>query len=135
MSRLIVRVKPCLTLFVSLSLLLVVGGCGGQKVAAPVDPQQARATLEAVLTDWQAGGNPDAWQQKSPKVIVQDLEWSAGAKLVSYQIQGAGESLDANLYCQVQIVTSHGGQTSAPRVVTYVVGTDPVLTVFRDMFK
>lgn len=123
-------VAPALWMFV-----LACGGCGGQQVAAPVDPQQARSTLEAVLADWQAGGTPDGWQQKSPKVVVQDFEWASGAKLVSFQIQGEGEAKDANLYCKVQIVTSSGGQTSPPRVVTYVVGTDPVLTVFRDMFQ
>lgn len=134
MPRLIVCVQLGFTLLASLALFVTGVGCG-QQVAAPVDSQQARTTLEAVLTDWQAGGTPDAWQQKSPKVVVQDLEWSGGAQLVSFQIQGEGEPRDANLYCKVQIVTSNGGQTSPPRIVTYVVGTDPVLTVFRDMFQ
>lgn len=115
-------------------LLAVLCGCGtGQKTAAPVDPDVARRTLDAVLLDWKNGGTPDAWQQKSPKVVVQDLDWAAGAKLVSYEVLGPGEVRDANLYCQVKIVAASQSQKETPRTVTYVVGTDPVITVFRDL--
>lgn len=130
-----VRLEMIVAILAALLLPMTGGGCGGQRVAAPVDPQQARATLNAVLADWKAGGKPEDWQRRSPNVVVQDLEWSAGATLVDFEILGDGKPLDANLYCEVRIVTSTGGQSNPPRTVTYVVGTDPVLTVFRDMFN
>jgi len=121
---------------IPLAMFITALGCGrSQQVAAPVDAVQARKTLEAVLSDWQSGGTPEAWQQKSPKVVVQDFDWAGGAKLSTFEILGPGEVRDANLYCQVKIVAALPTQSATPRTVTYVVGTDPVLTIFRDSLQ
>lgn len=112
--------------------LAVAAGCGpSQPTAAPVDAEEARRTLELVLRDWQEGGSPAAWQERSPQVVVQDADWAAGAKLKRFEILGAGQPRDANLFCQVRLVMDRPAKGELQRTVTYVVGTDPVLTVFR----
>ena len=119
-----------------LTLLLALPGCGPrQETAAPVDPEKARSTLEAVLSDWKEGGSPEAWQERSPEVVVQDFDWAAGTKLKSFELLGPGESRDANLICKVKLVLEQSPRGDVERTVTYVVGTDPVLTVFRDTFQ
>lgn len=118
-----------LALLVSLSVL---AGCGSNRqTAKPVDPAAARQTLEVVLTDWRNGGRPDVWQQQSPQVVVQDLDWSRGVRLKSYEILGPGEPRDANLYCRVKLVLDEPTAETREQTVTYCVGTDPVRTVFR----
>lgn len=131
-SRLWKRLPRALSCILS---LLWLAGCGSQQVAKPVDLRVANETLQAVLTDWQHGGTPAAWQQRSPQVVVQDFDWSSGLKLKAFEILGPGEPRDANLFCQVRLTLQKDTQPATERVVTYCVGTDPVLTVFRDMMQ
>ena len=127
----------CRKLFASWAVLALCAlGCGPRHPTAdPVNAETARQTLQSVLESWQRGESLESWQQREPKVVVQDMDWSGGAKLKEFEILGAGEPRDANLYCQVKLVLEGAGRGVQPRTVTYVVGTDPVLTVFRDMFQ
>lgn len=116
--------------------MLVIGllvGCGGPR-AYKVNPETARQTLIQVLDHWQAGETPESLRDLTPEIVVQDFDWAGGAKLTEYEIDGDGEARDANLYVTVRLslVASDGREST--KVVRYVVGTAPVLTVFRDMF-
>lgn len=115
------------------SLLLV--GCGpSHRTAAPVNVDTARQTLQSVLESWQKGESLESWRQHDPEVVIQDMDWSAGAKLKEFEILDAGDARDANLHCRVKLVFDGSAQGKKQQEVTYVVGTDPVLTVFRDVF-
>lgn len=118
----------------TLLCLLVFNGCGGggdyDAAAHRVDAETARSTLVSVLDGWKAGDQPDAWQQKSPSVVIQDFDWMGGAKLTEYEILKQ-EAIDANLHCQVKLSLEHPEQGSTEKTVTYLVSTSPVLTVFR----
>jgi hypothetical protein len=97
----------------------------------PVDPNLARNTLDAVLKSWQEGATPESWQQKAPSVVVQDMDWKSGKKLKSFEVVEPTETVDANLHCQVKLVFEDPEQGEEEQTVKYVVGTSPVLTVFR----
>ena len=117
-------------------LLTVCAGCGpALQTANPVDPDRARETLHSILESWQRGETPESWKQRSPEVVVQDRDWSMGATLKEFTIIGRGEARDANLYCPVKLVLDERQGGPQQRTVTYVVGTDPVLTVFRDVMQ
>lgn len=114
------------------TITLLIGGCGGYSAEANrVDPELARQTLEEVLTSWQEGATPESWQQKTPQVVVQDMEWKSGKTLKSFEILDGGQAIDANLNCQVKLTLTDGETGERQRTVTYYVGTSPVLTVFR----
>jgi hypothetical protein len=116
----------------ALLFAFLLSGCGQRQVTAkPVDPDMAQRTLESVLTHWKAGGTPEQCGARTPQVVVQDLDWSGGARLMSYEILGAGDKRDANLFCDVKLVLEDVSRKKLERTVTYCVGTDPVLTVFR----
>jgi hypothetical protein len=112
--------------------LPLLAGCGSNKMEAhPVDPGLARSTLDAVLKSWQEGATPESWQQKSPAVVVQDMDWKTGRKLKSFEVIEPTESVDANLHCQVKLTLEDAEKGEVEQTVKYVVGTSPVLTVFR----
>lgn len=117
-------------------LMLILGlliGCGGPRVHK-VNPEIARRTLIHVLDHWQAGETAESLRNVSPEIVVQDFDWAGGVKLTGYELQGDGEARDANLAISVKLsLVSSSGQKST-KVVRYLVGTAPVLTVFRDMF-
>ena len=111
--------------------LLLLSACSNTMESHPVDPDLARDTLDAVLTSWQAGATPESWQQKTPSVVVQDMDWKSGRKLKSFEVIEPTEAVDANLHCQVKLVFEDPEKGEMEQTVKYVVGTSPVLTVFR----
>lgn len=113
--------------------LALAAGCGSGN--RPVNPDVARQTLQKTLEEWKGGAKPDALRQASPQIVVQDLDWSDGAQLTAFEILGDGKPVDANLIAQVKLTLRGKDGKEAEKTVTYVVGTSPVLTVFRDMMR
>lgn len=109
-------------------------GCAGGYRNAPVEPDLARSTLNTALSAWKSGSTVDSLRAQSPEIVVQDTDWSKGAKLVDFEVLGAGEPVDANLVAKVELSLESGGKPVS-KTVTYVVGTSPVLTVFRDPMR
>lgn len=130
---LVVSVRNCRTVVLSIFLCLTLFGCGEQR-AGPVDVELARATLTQVLDHWKSGGAIDELRKQSPEIVVQEGSWSSGEKLQDYAIIGAPRALDGNWFCDVELkfASDKGGEPTS-KTVTYAVGTDPVLTVFRAM--
>lgn len=115
---------------------LVLAGCGsGVYQSAPVDADKASETLLFALESWKEGETPDSLKNESPAVVVQDLDWTGGMKLVSYEVVGEARALNANLIAKVKLSLQDKTGNASEKTVTYVVGTSPVLTVFRDMLK
>ncbi len=111
--------------------LSAITGCGEQR-AAPVDVELARSTLTRVLEHWKAGGTPDELRKLSPEIVVQEAIWTNGQKLVDFTLVDNGREEDANWYCEVELtLVTKDGNTPEQKKVTYVVGTDPILTVFH----
>lgn len=110
---------------------LVAAGCGPPR-AQPVDVELARRTLIQVLDHWKQGGAIEDLRKLSPEVVAQEHLWQSGNKLLDYTLSPDGRAEDANWYCEVRL-TLQSPDSDAPKVkqVTYVVGTDPVLTVFH----
>jgi hypothetical protein len=110
-------------------------GCSGTSGLDTVRPDLAKDTLILALTDWKNGVEvPDLLQARTPPIVVQDMDWSAGTKLQEFELQGEGKSVGANLSIEVQLTLVDSAGKSTQQKVWYLVGTDPALTVFRDMF-
>jgi hypothetical protein len=111
--------------------VVLLAGCSvGPKLAAPVEPDKARAALRTALDAWKAGKPIGSLAEASPPIVAQDFDWLAGAKLEDYAVLDDKES-DANLRVRVQLSVRPAQGGVAKKTVVYVVGTDPTLTVFR----
>src|ERR1700675_531611 len=119
-----VLLVPC-----QLILLFLVLGCRGQP-PAPADPERAREVLRTVLDGWQKGETPESLKQRDPCVVVNDLEWGGGGRLLAYKLESDG-LLGAELRCQVALSVQKNGKIVKKKAV-YNVGTSPVLTVVRE---
>jgi hypothetical protein len=120
---------------------LLLPGCSNSSTAHAVDAPQARDALKIALNEWKKGESIKAVQTASTPLIVQDVEWSSGAKLIDYEILGDGQAEDASLRLRVKL-TINGGPasgknrgTTAEKSVWYLVTTSPKITVFRDMLR
>jgi len=108
-------------------------GCSGSGTSDPVRPDLAKDTLVSVLNSWKEGNTIESLQSASPAITVQDVDWSAGAKLAGHELLGNGEAVGANLSIEVKLELTNAEGKSETKQVWYLVGTDPVLTVFRDL--
>ena len=108
-------------------------GCSGLSGNDTVRPDIAKETLMTALTAWKGGAALDQMQARSPAIVVQDVDWSAGTKLQDFELQGDGKSVGANLSIEVQLTLVDTAGKSSKQKVWYLVGTDPALTVFRDL--
>jgi hypothetical protein len=113
------------------AVMLCAGCGGGPRRAAPVDVERARETVKAALDAWKAGAKPAEMPGRSPSITVQDFDWMAGGKLLEYRLLDEGKAEDANLRIQARLTVQDAKGKSAQKTVAYIVGTDPVLTVFR----
>lgn len=117
------------------SLALAVAGCTkGPQRAAPVNPAQARDALKVALDGWKNGDKPDSLKSRTPPITVQDADWETGLRLVDYQVVNEGKVEDANLRCPVKLTLRDTDGHEVQRNVKYIIGTDPVITVFRELF-
>jgi phage-related protein len=119
----------CLAVAVVVGLL---SGCGSGSQA--MDDESVRATLTRTLDAWVAGTPPRDLEQGEPRVIVVDHQWSEGARLVDYDMVGAGSFDGQTLRAQVdlQLLRSRGRAAVKTRA-EYVVGIHPFITVVRAM--
>jgi hypothetical protein len=130
-------VAACL---VVLSALLL-PGCSGSGGAYPVNEPQARDALKLALDAWKKGETSRSLASSSSPMVVQDFEWDSGAKLIDYELLGDGKIEGSNLRVQVKLATlgepAKGKKETKPAVkkASYVVGTSPSLTVFRDIMR
>jgi len=110
---------------------IFVSGCGEQRAAA-VDVELARSTLTEVLEHWKKGGTIEELRKRSPEIVAQEALWSNGRILQDFAAVDDGRAEDANWFCEVELTLApeDGGEPEKKKV-TYVVGTDPVLTVFH----
>ena len=109
-----------------------VAGCSkGPPLAAPVEPDKARAALRVALDAWKSGRSIDSLGRETPPIVAQDFDWMAGAKLTEYQVLTDGRAEDANLRVPVRLTVRDAQGRTATKTVSYIVGTDPTVTVFR----
>ena len=107
-------------------------GCSGGGRGAVVDPDRARETLKTALESWKKGDKIEAIRSGSPSIVAQDFDWMAGHRLLKYEVTGDGKDDDANLRIPVKLTLKTLQGKEVKKNVSYVVGTSPALTVFRE---
>ena len=128
------RPRPAI-IALALASAIAAPGCSEGPVRAPdVDAPRAREALRTALEGWKNGRTPAALKAGSPAIVVQDLDWEAGAALAAFEVRGEGKADTANLRIPVELTLRDAKGKEARKAVTYVVGTSPTITVFREIF-
>lgn len=110
----------------------LIAGCGGGGGAGPIEPDKARGALKTVLESWKNGDKIEQVKAGSPPIVAQDFDWMSGSKLVAYEVEGDGKENDVNLRVPVKLTLKTAQGKEVKKTVTYVIGTNPALTVFRE---
>ncbi len=108
-------------------LLLSLGGCHQGTDSFALDSDVAHVALEKAMQAWVDGKMPADLQ---PEIIIGDVDWNNGRKLVSYEILTREVTTDgSNLHIPVKRRFKTKGKSSESKVA-YIVGTSPVVTIF-----
>jgi hypothetical protein len=110
-----------------LALVGALAGCTQSKGRnLPLDKTVARDSLKKFLETWKSGGKPSDLKNASPSIIVSDDDWNAGKKLASYTISSEEKDDGTNAHLTAELTID-----GRKRNQKYIVGTSPVITIFR----
>lgn len=110
---------------------LFLTGCGRSN--SPTNVPSAQAALKAALESWKAGQSLDSLSQQSPAIVMVDDDWKKGEKLESFEAVAPEVDDGVNLHCKVKLALNNAQGVRRSEEVTYVVGTAPKITIFRDL--
>lgn len=121
---------PLACAFLMLLCLSASSGCGHNARDLKLDKEAARQSLTAFLDCWKEGQSPETLQSRQPAITGRDFDWEAGRKLVRYALgEEANDGTNLRITAELVLATARG---EAPKkTVDYIVGTSPVITVFR----
>ena len=113
-----------------LAVTLLSLGCTNEGNNLPLDKSLAQASLTKFLDAWSQGRKPDVLESASPRIVGRDPDWDAGKRLVRYSLGPTADD-GSNLHVKTEIVVAQGQGPESELTVEYIVGTSPVVTVFR----
>lgn len=103
-------------------------GCGGPR-GLPVDSSKAQDVFKTFLKAWQDGKKAE---DLKPDITGVDRDWSAGKKLVSFEIKPNENNQGTTLRFTVQLTLKDDKGTESKSTAIYNVTTAPAVTVVRD---
>ena len=115
-------------LLVLVMLCVVMAGCSRSARSLSLSQPKAKEACTAFLTAWKAGKKVG---DLSPKIVGRDSDWETGKKLESFEILPGEHSDGTNLHLTVRQTLKDDKGREIKQEVAYVVGTSPIVTVFR----
>lgn len=107
---------------------ILLAGCERNARGLSVNNAAAREACQTFLTAWKDGKKS---QDLAPRITGKDSEWESGYILESFEILPEERSDGANLFFTVRQTVKTPTGAVQQQDVGYVVGTSPVVTVFR----
>ena len=115
-------------LMVVVVLSCTILGCDRSARSLSLNQPKAREACNEFLTAWKNGKQI---ADLKPKIIGRDSDWETGKKLESFEILKDERSDGPNLHLTVRRIVKDSTGREIQQEVFYVVGTSPVVTVFR----
>jgi hypothetical protein len=106
----------------------VLVGCSRSARSLSLNQPKAREACTAFLKAWKEGKKVG---DLVPKIIGRDSDWETGKKLESFELLPEEHSDGTNLHLKVRRILKDDKGRTINQEVAYVVGTSPVVTVFR----
>lgn len=107
---------------------LAIAGCQRTANSLPLDQPRAREACIEFLTAWKDGKK---LEDLKPKIIGRDSDWAAGKTLEAFEILPDEKKHGPNLHLSVRRTLKDQKGRTIKQDVEFVVGTSPVITVFR----
>jgi hypothetical protein len=108
-------------------------GCG-QRLAENVSPDEAGDALRNALGAWKEGKTPANLEGQQPSIIMNELDWSSGNRLLDFKMNDAGSLDGRQVRWVVQMKLQDKNGKVSDRKATYIIDTIPRIVIVRDTF-
>lgn len=111
--------------------LVLLAGCGG--AYPPADPSRGEEAVKTAFEGWKKGETPEALRQGSPAIYLNEPEFTAGNKLLSFEIVEPLTPTGRQLRCTMKL-SLQGAKSGAKyeKSIGYQVDTDPAFVIARE---
>jgi hypothetical protein len=123
--------RACMCFVLSLALPVSHIGCGRSDTSFKFDRTLAQSSVRTFLDTWRAGKPLAALKECQPPLVANDEEWAAGHRLVAYKVIDDSFSDGLNLHVETRLTVAPRRGRPTEKEVTFIVGTHPLVTVFR----
>jgi hypothetical protein len=123
--------RPIL-LLLAVACLALTGCAAGSSLPPATDSAQGREALKTVLDTWKKGGTIDELKTANPPITVRDPDWSAGAKLASYEIAPEEARAGVDLLLTVKLVLAPPDGPPREKKVAFKVAVGSSTVVLRN---
>ena len=113
-------------------VLFFLAGCGSKGRNLPLDKSVAKESLIVFLDTWKNKQSVKALKDRTPSIVGLDDDWDAGKNLENYEILNMDKDDGSNVYAVMTLNFSNSDKAGKSRRVTYIIGTSPVVSIFRD---
>jgi hypothetical protein len=127
MTDCLIAERPRWMLALTISCV-VLAGCGRSARSLSLSQPKAREACIAFHAAWKEGKKVG---DLAPKIIGRDSEWELGKTLESFELLPEQHSDGTNLHMKVRRILKDDKGREIAQEVAFVVGTSPVVTVFR----
>jgi hypothetical protein len=114
-------------------IVLFLAGCG-HRHAENVDSDDAGKSLGVALEAWKGGKTPAELEGQQPSIIMNDMDWAGGAKLLDYKLNDAGSLDGRQMRWVAQLKLQDKAGKVSERKATYIIDTIPRIVIVRDTF-
>jgi len=111
--------------------IVLLAGCGGPH--APADSGAGADAVRTAFESWKKGDTPAILQKQRPAIYLNEPEWFAGNKLLSFEIVEPLEPYGRQLRCAVKLSLENAKNGSRyEKRVGYQVETNPAFVIARE---
>ena len=108
--------------------VIAISGCESTARNLSLNQASAREACQTFLTAWKDGKSA---KSLAPQIVGSDSDWETGRTLETFEILPEERTDGANLFLTVKRTIKTQKGALLEQEVGYVVGTSPVVTVFR----
>jgi hypothetical protein len=98
------------------------------------DLEQAGPALRTALETWKSGSSQQDLASQNPPILMNEVDWREGKRLLSYQMDEAGALHGRQVVWRVQIKLQDKSGKTEDRKAKYIIDTTPRLVIVRDRF-
>ena len=112
-------------------VLFMTSGCGAGNNGPQADPNEAEKTVKYVLDAWKKGEKLADVSKREPGIVINDMDWSLGHKLVSYKPSAEARVAGNDMQYPVELELKSPKGRIVKKQAIYNISTTPQKLVLR----
>ena len=114
-------------------VIFMTSGCGASNTGSQADPNEAEKTVKLVLDAWKNGEKLSDVSMREPGIVINDMDWTLGHKLVSYKPSSEARVAGNDMQYPVELeLKSPKGRIAKKQAIYHISTTQQKLVLRQD---